>query len=140
LDPDADGLTNLQEFAFGMDPTSSARSPLSYTRDGTADGSTVGGTPVLAVLESTDSPPTTKYHAVFVRRKDHLAAGLTYEVQFSANLTHWEPSPTAPEPVTGGNADPLETVAVPFPDAVPLVQGGESTATPKFFRVAVSMP
>ncbi len=136
-DHDGDGLTNLQEFAFGMNPTSSASNPLSYTPNGTTVGSTLGGTPVLENTGTTSSP---NYRAVFVRRKDHAAAGLIYQVQFSANLTHWEPALTAPEPVTGENQDAVETVAVPFPLTIPLVPGGESTATPKFFRVAVSMP
>ena len=123
--PDGDNLTNLQEFAFGMDPTSPALAPLSYV----ANGTTVAGTPVLEKVGAT-------YRAVFVRRKNHISAGLAYTVLFSADLTSWTTAGTSPVRLSGDNADPIETMAIDFPTSVPLQGGG--SAAPKFFRVAVT--
>jgi len=125
--PDGDSLTNLQEFAFGMNPNSPAISPLSYV----ANETTIPGTPILEKSEGI-------YRAVFARRKNYRAAGLTYTVSFSADLIRWTDAETTPPPtrLSGDNADTLEAVSVNFPATVPL-QGGEG-ASPKFFRVTVS--
>lgn len=123
--PDGDNLTNLQEFAFGMNPASSTLAPLSYV----ANGNTTGGTPVL------ENPGST-YRAVFARRKDYLAAGITYTVSFSADLTSWTVAETSPVRLSGDNSDTVEAVGIALPATVPLQAGG--SAAPKFFRVAVS--
>ena len=123
--PDGDTFTNLQEFAFGTDPTSPTLNPLSYV----TNGNTTAGAPVLEKAGSI-------YRAVFVRRKDYVSAGLTYTVWFSADLAAWQNSVTTPTTLSGTNSDPVETVSIDFPATVPLNAGG--TAAPRFFRVGVS--
>jgi len=131
-DPDKDGLTNFQEFAFDMDPTSPLRSSLQWTDGGPLTGA---GLPVLMKLPVQAGPDA--FHAVFVRRKDFEAAGLSYAVQFSADLAAWTPV-DAGLAVEGENAaGTMEVVSIPFPGSVPL-QGGLQSAPPKFFRVALS--
>ncbi|MEI6176223.1 MAG: S8 family serine peptidase [Verrucomicrobiota bacterium] len=126
--PDGDNLTNLQEFAFGMDPTRSSTAPLSYVSNGT----TTPGTPMLEKAGAT-------YRAVFARRKDWIAAGLSYTVEFSANLTYWKADATGLSILSGTSASAVEAVAIPFPATVPLTNAvGSQEAPPKFFRVAVS--
>jgi uncharacterized repeat protein (TIGR02543 family) len=125
--PDGDSLTNLQEFAFGMDPTTSATSPLGFTPGGEV---TQAGVPILRYDAS-------KYHAVFPRRKDHAMAGLTYTVEFSADLKAWESySTTTGTVLTGAGSSELEAVSIEFPATVP-VDGGGAEQAPKFFRVGV---
>lgn len=125
-DPDGDGLVNLLEFAFGTDPTSGASGPIGYD----AGGSVItAGTPVITEFGG-------DYMAVFGRRKDHLAAGLTYIVEFSAGLDAWVAGDQEPVVVTGAEGEgEIEAVSVAFPALVPVVDG---EAKPTFFRVAVS--
>ncbi len=78
-DPDGDGLTNKQEFAFGLDPTVNSLTTLDYTPGGDI---IVNGMPILQNFELQGESP--EYHAVFIRRKDYAATGLTYSVEFSA--------------------------------------------------------
>ena len=81
---------------------------------------------------------TLGYNAVFSRRKDHLASGITYTVEFSSDLSLWTASSNGLQVVTGaGSSGDYEAVSVPFPASVPLNAGG--TAAPKFFRVVVLM-
>lgn len=129
---DGDTLTNLQEFAFGTDPTNPASGSLAYQPDGNV---TTAGTPILRNFAATGQPA--EYHAVFPRRKDHAAAGLTYSVWFSADLSLWTSSTTTPTLRTGaGSTGLIEAVSVPFPASVSLQAGG--SASPKFFRIGVS--
>jgi hypothetical protein len=127
---DGDTLTNLLEFAFGMNPTSPALAPLSYVPNGT----TSPGTPILENTGTTQSP---SYRAVFARRKDYGMAGLSYQVQFSANLQFWKASNETPVILTGENSAAIEAVSIPFPSSVPLSAAETEHAAPKFFRVAV---
>jgi hypothetical protein len=127
---DGDKLNNLQEYAFGTDPTISTFAPLSYV----LNGNTTSGMPIL---ESTGSSGGLNY-AVFARRKDHLQAGLTYQVQFSANLNYWKNSIETPLILSGTNADAIEAVRVPFPPSVPLSAAETEHAPPRFFRIGVS--
>ncbi|MEI6176222.1 MAG: autotransporter-associated beta strand repeat-containing protein [Verrucomicrobiota bacterium] len=129
---DGDNLTNLLEFAFGTDPTVSASGPLVYVAGGNV---VTAGSPILQNFAAIGQPAD--YRAVFARRKDHITAGLTYTVQFSADLLLWTPNPTAPTIQTGAvSFGTMEAVSVPFLSTVPQ-QAGDS-ATPKFFRVRVS--
>ena len=74
--------------------------------------------------------------AVFGRRKDHQAAGLTYIVEFSAGLDAWVAGDEMPAVVTGAESGgQIEAVSVAFPALVPVADG---EAKPKFFRVGVS--
>ncbi len=126
--PDADNLTNLQEFAFGMDPTSSTTRTLAFDLGGEV---TQPGVPVLRFAE-------TKYHAVFARRKDYVSAGLTYTAEFSADLKIWTPFDSGFGSVlTAVGSSDLEAVSIQFPNTVP-VQSGGAVQVPKFFRVGVS--
>ena len=68
--------------------------------------------------------------AVFVRRKDYLAAGLAYVPQFSASLTGWENSATAPTVLADDGT--WEIVSVPYPAPA-------AGAVPHYFRLSVSM-
>jgi len=124
------GLTasdaNLNAFAFGTDPNNPSNAPITF-----ANGVVTGhGLPVamnLAVGSGVD------YRAVFGRRRDYIAAGLTYTVQFSAGLDVWVDSQVAPE-VLASDAE-IDAVSVPYPLFIPTARGVEK---PTFFRVGVS--
>ncbi len=132
--PDGDNLTNLQEYAFAMDPTSSTTGSIAYVIGGDV---TTPGTPIAQNFAATGQPAD--YRAVFARRKDYSAVGITYTVQFSADLSLWTASATSPTVQTGaGSSGNIEAVSVPFPATVPLQASG--SAAPKFFRVGVSSP
>jgi hypothetical protein len=78
----------------------------------------------------------TDFRAVFGRRKNHVAAGLTYSVQFSAGLDVWVTSTATPTVLTGENsAGEIEAIGVPFSDFIPMPGGDQK---PTFFRVGVS--
>ena len=90
----ANGLSNLLNFAFGVDPVTGGNGPLHYT--GTLSG---GGVIAATRQPITLFEPTTfgvDFRAVFVRRKDYVLAGLTYTPQFSANLSMWQNSAVVP--------------------------------------------
>lgn len=70
--------------------------------------------------------------ALFRRRKDNLAAGLTYTVQFSADLVTWQDSTDVPTAVASDSE--IDAVTVPFPAA--LLSGAKTVV----FRVRVSAP
>ncbi|MDH4453352.1 MAG: hypothetical protein QE570_09255 [Verrucomicrobiota bacterium] len=110
-DPDRDGLSNLAEFAFGLNPT------LASSEVGTR----------------AESPPN--HHegmrAVFRRRKDHAVVGLDYLVEFSSNLIDWIPSTAIPEVIADEGV--LEKVGLPFP-ILPNGQQG------RFFRIQLQQP
>jgi autotransporter-associated beta strand protein len=127
---DGDTLTNLQEYAFGTDPTASSVAPIAYAPGGDV---TSPGSPTLLNLAVGGG---VDFHAVFGRRKIPLAHGLTYSVQFSADLTNWVTSTEAPSVLTGENSTGhIEAVSVPFPDHVPTANGDQK---PTFFRVGVT--
>lgn len=67
---------------------------------------------------------------VFVRRKDRLLIGLTYTVQFSADLAQWQSS--AEQPFVLADDGTHEVVSVPFP----VLSGG---VKPCFFRIHLSV-
>lgn len=110
-DPDRDGLSNLAEFAFGLNPTQT--------------GSDAG--------TRAESPPNQQegMRAVFRRRKDHLTAGIDYIVEFSSNLIDWTPSTAIPEVIADEGV--LEKVGLPFP-ILPNGQQG------RFFRIQLHQP
>jgi hypothetical protein len=61
-----------------------------------------------------------------------VAAGITYTVQFSADLTSWENSITTPT-LIASDAE-MDAVSVPFPT---LLGNG---AKPRFFRLSIRVP
>ena len=125
--PDGDALTNLFEFAFGTDPTVSSSGPITYVLNGAVTGR---GQPTTQV---TNTGYGVDFRAVFGRRKDYVAAGLTYTVEFSAGLDVWVPSTDVPTVLaTDGTID---AVSVPYPFFIPTAHGVEK---PTFFRVGVN--
>jgi hypothetical protein len=88
-------------------------------------------------MENTGTAQSPSYVAVFPRRKNHQAAGLTYTVQFSADLATWTDETATPTVLTAaGSPGEMEVVGISFPATVPLQGGGN--AAPKFFRVRVT--
>ena len=121
-DPDGDGYNNLMEFAFGTDPTVNSAGSIAYS-----------GVAVTATGQPVIEDDGGVYYAVFGRRTDYVAAGLTYTVQFTAGLDQWTTSVTVPTVVaTDGTID---AVRVPFPNYVASPSGPKK---PHFFRVTVS--
>ena len=90
-DPDGDGLTNFEEYAFGLNPTS---------------GSSVS--PVTAPNKATGT-------FTYTRRKQSLT-GLTYTYQSSATLGGWVSFTPVSE--ISNNGDPVETITVTIPAAL----------------------
>ena len=125
-DPDSDGKPNLLEFAFGTDPAVSNGSSIAYA------GGVTPGLP-LAVVE-TVTATTVDFRAAFGRRKDWAAAGLTYTVQFSSDLTEWVDSADTPLEIESGSGD-IDAVYVPYPLAIPTSNGYEKA---QFFRLSIS--
>lgn len=123
-DGDGDGSANLLEYAFGTNPvvTSSGAITLSgaaITQRGVAT------TWLQNITNGVD------FRALFGRRKDYAAAGMTYTVQFSPDLATWENS-TATPTVLASDAE-FDAVTVPYPF---FVNGRKA----RFFRVQVSLP
>jgi hypothetical protein len=123
-DTDSDGLNHLQEFAFGTDPTQSDAGPVTWS--GALFGQ--GGTPTPFVTTTASS---FSFRAVFARRRDHVAAGLSYTVEFSGDLSTWRAS-TATPTLLAQNGE-IQAVSVPYPF---FVNGKKA----RFFRVKVQKP
>jgi len=123
---DGDSLNNLLEFAFGTDPAVSDGGSIAY-------GSGVTPGLPLAVVE-TVTATTVDFRAAFGRRKDWAAAGLTYTVQFSSDLTEWVDSADTPLEIESGSGD-IDAVYVPYPLAIPTSNGYEKA---QFFRLSIS--
>ncbi|MFQ3243085.1 MAG: autotransporter-associated beta strand protein, partial [Lentimonas sp.] len=124
--PESDGLSNLLEFAFGTDPTVSNGSSIAY-------GSGVTPGLPLLVLETITSNNVDS-RAVFARRKEWVAAGLTYTVQFSADLSEWVDSSETPTLLESGSGD-IDAVYVDYPLIIQTTAGFEKA---QFFRLSVS--
>jgi arylsulfatase A-like enzyme len=88
-DDDNDGLTNFEEYAFGLIPTI--------------------GASVTPVTE----PDKTAGTFTYTRRKPSLT-GLTYAYKSSTNLSGWSAF-TPPVPDVSNNGDPVETITVTLP-------------------------
>lgn len=106
-DPDYDGVPNLLEYAFGLNPRQGASGALRFA-NGVLEQN---GPPAVRIQDSGGGTPV--MHACFARRKNAAALGLTYTVVFSANLDQWEASTTVPTVL--GEAGDMEIVGVPFP-------------------------
>jgi autotransporter-associated beta strand protein len=90
-DPDGDGVTNQQEFAFGLDPTSGA-----------------SNNPIVVPLDKATG--TFSY-----TRLIPTSSGLTYKVYTSTNLSTWTLDSGAVQNVTITDVD-IETVEVTLSD------------------------
>jgi hypothetical protein len=93
-DPDGDGLTNFEEYAFGLIPNS---------------GSSVN--PITSPLDKS----TGKFS--YTRRKPSLGTNLTYSVWFSENLADWTKDIDATEgtPVSSGDNETVEVTLSVLP-------------------------
>jgi hypothetical protein len=129
-DSDGDGKTNLEEFAFGTNPASnsSGTNALSYTGTFAAATPQATGQPVA---NHEPSATGTDYRAVFMRRTDHATTGLTYTVQFSANMSTWSTSAATPTVLATSGDYQLVTVRYPL-----FVAGRPA----RFFRIVVAQP
>ena len=123
-DPSASGGANLQRFAFGFSTGGGGSGPVVINGSG---GLVSVGTPTVNVTNPGGTPT---YNALFSRRQDWAAAGLSYTVQFSGDLTTWANSTNTPT-VVGSNTS-NEAVEVPFPALV----GGK---TARFYRIVVNI-
>lgn len=128
-DADGDGVANLFEFAFGTNPSSNASGAgVLVTTGGLGGGSLVtrGQPTTLFGPISTG----TDYRVVFIRRKDHVAAGLIYTPQFSATLSSWQNSTTTPTVLADDGT--YQAVSVPYPRFI----AGKKA---RFFRMSVDI-
>lgn len=103
-DPDGDGMTNQQEFAFGTDPTLNDGGPM-------AKNGSVHGLPVPVLRED-----GVTFDLYFLRRTDHASPGsITYTPQFSINLTGFTASTETPTVMASMAGSGYEVVCVPYP-------------------------
>ena len=125
-DPDSDGLSNMLEYAFGTDPTVSSSAEIAVS------GASV--TPGAPKIVSDNG----SYYIEFGRRKDYVAAGLTYTVEFTAGLDLWgDNDDNANPPESMGATDgTIDAMRVMFPPSVHVANGDPK---PTFARVRVVM-
>jgi hypothetical protein len=120
-DADSDGLSNLQEYAFGMNPRQGSSGMLRWS------GSNLLERGVATPFASGTAGSFT-FRAVFARRKDFAAAGLSYTVEFSGDLATWKASGSTPSVLAEDGE--IQAVSVPYPF---FVNGKKAT----YFRVKV---
>lgn len=121
VDPDSDGISNFQEYAFGMNPLQSFGGALSWSGANLLQR----GVP-LPFASGTNS--SFSFRAVFARRKNHAAAGLSYTVEFSGDLATWKASTSTPTVLADDGE--IQAVSVPYPF---FVNGKKAS----YFRVKV---
>lgn len=121
-DNDGDGVSNLVEFAFGMNPAANSTGTFAIS------GSVLTQTGMPAANVET-LPGIVNYTARFVRRKTHASDGLIYTPQFSADLTTWQNSTATPTVVASDATHDVVEVTYPF------FIGGKKA---RFFRIAVT--
>ena len=120
-DSDSDGLSNLLEYAFGMNPRQGSSGMLGWSGSNLLEC----GVPMPFASGTASS---FKFRAVFARRKDFAAAGLSYTVEFSGDLATWKASTSAPSVLADDGE--IQAVSVPYPF---FVNGKKAT----YFRVKV---
>ena len=116
-DPSGDGVVNLAKFASGLDPNVFDTSSLDY------DGSTLVSRGLPTIY--TGAEPL---QALFLRRTNHVAAGLDYTVQFSANLLSNDWADAVSSPIWLENDGDVDLMYIEFPTN--LVEQG-------FFRLGI---
>jgi hypothetical protein len=121
-DGDRDGKTNLEEYGFGTDAGDGNSGVIEFELGSV----TAYGQPVLDGGGG--------YALIFGRRVDYLAAGLTYTVQFSADLSEWVEDST--EPVVIAADSEIQAVRVPYPATIPTSGGPRA---PRFARVEITL-
>jgi hypothetical protein len=124
-DFDGDGIPNVLEYALGMTGASGGGSG-ALVVDGTTLNAT--GQPISKQLP----PPgggTPEWCAIYIRRKDHVQAGLTYTANFSTDLGTWEASTETPTILADDGI--YQAVCVPYPE----IEGQPA----RFFKLGVTM-
>ncbi|MDA7513679.1 hypothetical protein N8505_03580, partial [Akkermansiaceae bacterium] len=124
------GLTNLANFAAGLDPTTTAGT---LTVDGVAGTVTSLGPPQVW-SDSTNG----KLYFRYTRRADFSAIPLTLTEQFSPNVVDYEDNSVSPTVVatgTGAGGEAIEAVVVEFPLILP-----GSGRKARFGRLQVTAP
>ncbi len=125
-DPGALAGENLKAFAFGYAPGGGGA--LVYTGTFAGGGAiTTTGQPITAFETITNS---VDFRALFVRRKDYMAAGLTYTPQFSATMSVWANSATVPTVLADDGTNQIVSVPYPF-----FVAGKKA----RFFRISLTI-
>jgi hypothetical protein len=84
------------------------------------------GKPFNEIVNTTAAPDL---KVLFMRRVSHVADGLSYFVEFSADLTTWQTSSAVPQVLLNDGA--YELCSVPYPFFLP--NGGKA----RYFRVRV---
>ncbi len=120
-DPDGDGLNNLQEYAFGMNPTKGIISSVTW------NGSEQVGAG-MPVQFATHNNGTFAFQAVYARRIDHASAHLRYTVEFSEDLLTWKTSTATPSVLADDGR--MQVISEPYPSSV----AGKNAS---YFRVKV---
>jgi hypothetical protein len=123
-DPDADGLSNFQEYAFGMNPAQFFSGILRWSGSNLLERG-------LATPFASGTAGSFTFRAVFARRKDFGAVGLSYTVEFSGDLSSWRVSTATPSVLADDGE--IQAVSVPYPF---FVNGKKAT----YFRVKVQSP
>ncbi len=121
-DGDRDGNSNLEEYAFGTNPGDGKSGVIEFSLGNV----TAYGQPLL------DS--NGGYSLVFGRQVDYVALGLTYTVQFSADLTEWVDNSTPPVVIAADSE--IQAVRVPYPATIPTTGGPK---VPRFARVEITL-
>ncbi|HXJ58570.1 MAG TPA: alkaline phosphatase family protein [Verrucomicrobiae bacterium] len=91
-DPDGDGVNNLTEFAYNLNPLVADAAQM-----------TLSGTNGLPAARYLPGVPGGTLEVIWVRRKASTVAGLTYTLQFGGDLVTWS-SPQSP-PAVNLNAE-----------------------------------
>ena len=126
--PDGDAFNNLQEYAFGTDPTVSSTGPITYSDHLLTVCGPPEATNFAGGVNGVD------YRAVFCRRKNPASLGLTYTAEFSAILDTWVANTVTPTVLATNSDGLIEVVSVPYPRFIRTTNGVEK---PTFFRVKV---
>lgn len=121
-DADADGVSNLLELAFGMDPKVNDATAFTFS------GSALTSHGLPSVYADT-APATPTYAARYLRRSTYSQDGLSYVPQFSADLLSWQDSTDTPTVLASDLTHQL--LEVPYPL---LIEGKPA----RFFRVRVT--
>lgn len=121
---DGDAYTNLEEFAYGLDP-GVANTEIQYGPDGRM---LVRGGPVTTLRIDHDG---VDFRVTFLRPKNHAALGIEYTPQFGSNLAVWFDSTVTPTVLEEDGE--MELVTVPYPYFTP------EPAKATYFRIKVQL-
>jgi hypothetical protein len=126
---DSDGLSLLEEFAFGLNPA--ANDSVGVIANIPAGTLTARGTPTIY---SAATPVGRDFQYVFVRVKNAASAGITYTPEFSDDMTNgsWESRADLPVTVIASDGD-YELVSVNHP----FFSVGKKA---RFARLSISAP